>query len=78
MTVTPQTLAAIKAAPLSSLIEATGGKLKRVGHEFLTQCLWHDDANPSLTVNDDKGFCYCHVCRGGGDAIDYVGQRHGL
>ena len=78
MTVTQKTLAAIKAAPLSSLIEATGGKLKRVGHEFLTQCLWHDDSNPSLTVNDDKGFCYCHVCRGGGDAIDYIGQRHGL
>ena len=78
MAVSPQTLAAIKAAPLSALIESTGAKLKRVGHEFLTQCLWHDDSNPSLTVNDDKGFCYCHVCRGGGDAIDYVGQRHGL
>ena len=78
MAVTSSTLAAIKAAPLSALIEATGGKLKRVGHEFLTPCLWHDDTNPSLTVNDDKGFCYCHVCRGGGDAIDYVGQRYGL
>lgn len=78
MAVSPKTLAAIKAAPLSSLIEQLGGQLKRVGHEFLTQCLWHDDTNPSLTVNDDKGFCFCHVCRGGGDAIDYLGQRRGL
>jgi DNA primase len=78
MAVTPRTLVAIKAAPLSDLIKQTGGRLKRVGREFLTQCLWHDDANPSLTVSDDKGFCYCHVCRGGGDAIDYVGQRYGL
>jgi DNA primase len=78
MAVTPKTIAAIKAAPLSALIEATGAQLKRVGHEFLTQCLWHDDTNPSLTVNDDKGFCFCHVCRGGGDAIDYVVRRHGL
>lgn len=78
MAVSDRTKAAIKAAPLSVVIEATGAKLKRVGHEFLAQCLWHDDTNPSLTINDDKGFCYCHVCRGGGDAIDYLGQRLGL
>ena len=78
MAVKSHTLAAIKAAPLSSVIESTGAKLKRVGHEFLAQCLWHDDTNPSLTVNDDKGFCFCHVCRGGGDAIDYLGQRYSL
>jgi DNA primase len=78
MAVSPQTLQAIKGQPLSAVIEATGGRLKRVGHEFLAQCLWHDDSNPSLTVSDDKGFCYCHVCRGGGDAIDYVSQRLGL
>lgn len=78
MKVSPSTLQAIKAAPLSSVIEATGGRLKRVGHEFLTQCLWHDDTNPSLTVNDDKGFCYCHVCRQGGDAVDYLQERYKL
>jgi DNA primase len=78
MAVTPQTLQAIKSASLSSIIEATGASLKRVGHEFSTQCLWHDDTNPSLTVNDDKGMCFCHVCRGGGDAIDYIQQRYGL
>ena len=52
--------------------------MKRVGREYLTQCLWHEDKNPSLTVSDDKGFCFCHVCRGGGDAIDYAEQRLGL
>jgi DNA primase len=78
MAIKQATLAAIKAAPLSAVIEACGGNLKRVGHEHLSQCLWHDDTNPSLTVSDDKGFCFCHVCRGGGDAIDYVAQRRGL
>lgn len=78
MAVTSSTLAAIKAAPLSSIVEACGGQLKRVGYEFVTQCMWHDDTNPSLTINDDKGFCFCHVCRGGGDAIDYIVQRQGL
>lgn len=78
MTVSPKTLQAIKASPISAVIEAVGGKLKRVGHEFLTQCLWHEDSNPSLTVSDEKGFCYCHVCRHNGDAVDYVRQRNNL
>ena len=74
MAITQKTLDSIKAAPLSQVIEHLGGGLKRVGHEFLTQCPWHDDTNPSLTVNDQKGFCFCHVCRGGGDAISYIRQ----
>ena len=78
MAITNRTLQSIKQAPLSKVIEALGGGLKRVGHEFLTQCPWHDDTNPSLTVNDQKGFCFCHVCRGGGDAISYIRQRKGL
>lgn len=78
MAITDRTLQSIKQAPLSKVIEALGGGLKRVGHEFLTQCPWHDDTNPSLTVNDQKGFCFCHVCRGGGDAISYIRKRKGL
>ena len=74
MKVATKTLEAIKAAPLSQVIEHLGGGLKRVGHEFLTQCPWHDDTNPSLTINDQKGFCFCHVCRNGGDAISYIRQ----
>lgn len=78
MAVSPKTLAAVKAASLSSVIEATGASLKKVGHEFLTKCLWHEDTNPSLTISDNKGFCYCHVCLKGGDAIDYIMERYGL
>jgi len=78
MAISDKTLQAIKARPLSSVIEELGGKLKRVGHEFLSQCPWHDDTNPSLTINDQKGFCFCHVCRGGGDIIHYIRQRKGL
>lgn len=76
--ITDQTLQKIKAAPLSKVVETLGGQLKRVGHEFLTQCPWHDDTNPSLTINDEKGFCFCHVCREGGDAIKFTQVRKGL
>lgn len=68
----------LKSAPVSAVVEQLGGKLKKVGREFVTQCVWHEDTNPSLTINDDKGFCFCHVCRGGGDAIAYTRQRKGL
>ena len=78
MAITQKTFQAIKAASLSSIVEQLGAKTKRVGHEYLTQCLWHEDTNPSLTINDQKGFCFCHVCRGGGDALDYIQQKKGL
>ena len=78
MAISPRTIDRIKAASLSSVVETLGGQLKRVGHEYLTQCPWHDDTNPSLTINDEKGFCFCHVCRGGGDAIAYIQQRNGM
>lgn len=78
MGIKQSTLDAIKAAPLSKVVEALGGTTKRVGREFVTQCLWHEDENPSLTISDDKGFCFCHVCRGSGDAIDYTMRRKDL
>ena len=78
MGIAQKTLDTIKAGSISKVIESLGARLKRVGHEYVTQCVWHDDTNPSLTINDDKGFCFCHVCREGGDAISYVRQRKGL
>lgn len=77
MAINQRTLQAIKSASLSAVIEACGAPLKRVGHEFLTKCLWHEDANPSLTISDQKGFCFCHVCRKSADAIDFIQESKG-
>ena len=78
MAITPASLEKLKSGAISKVIESLGSKLKRVGREYVTQCIWHEDTNPSLTINDDKGFCFCHVCREGGDVIAYVRQRKGL
>jgi DNA primase len=78
MTVSQATLGAIKAEPLSAVIEGLGIAMKRIGREFVTLCPWHDDTNPSLTINDQKGFCFCHCCRNGGDIIDYIQKVKGL
>lgn len=68
----------LKSAPISKVIEGLGSTLKKVGREYVTHCIWHEDTNPSLTINDDKGFCFCHVCRKGGDSISFVRQKQGL
>jgi DNA primase len=78
MGITKATIERIKSAPLSKVVEEAGGSLKKVGHEYVTHCVWHQDTNPSLTINDDKGFCFCHVCREGGDAIKYLERKDGL
>lgn len=78
MTVSRTTLEAIKARPLSSVMENMDVKLKRVGREFVALCPWHDDTNPSLTISDQKGFCFCHCCRSGGDILDYIQKVKGF
>lgn len=78
MALSEQTIERIKALNVSSVLESNGVFLKRVGREFVTHCIWHKDKNPSLTVSDEKGFVFCHVCREGGDVIHYVGKKFGL
>ena len=78
MAITPASLEKLKSGSISKVIESLGSKLKRVGREYVTHCVWHEDKNPSLTINDDKGFCFCHVCREGGDVIAYTRKRKGL
>ena len=78
MAVSDETIQKIKSLPVSQVIQGDGGTLKRVGREYVTHCLWHDDLNPSLTVSDDKGFVFCHVCQHHDDGIGYIKQRHGL
>ena len=78
MAISEQSIEKLKSGSISKVIEELGSKLKRVGREYVTQCVWHEDTNPSLTINDDKGFCFCHVCRGGGDVIAYTRKRRGL
>ena len=78
MAISKATLEKIGYLPVSEIVERIGGTLKRVGREFVTHCPWHDDTNPSLTINDDKSMCFCHVCRNGGDMIAYVQQKQGL
>lgn len=78
MSISENTLIAVRDIPMTAVLEAEQIPYKKIGHEAVTVCPWHSDTNPSLTVNDDKSLCFCFVCRGGSDSIDYIQQKFGL
>ena len=78
MAIKQKTIDAVKALPISEVLSAEGIALKKIGREFLSKCPWHNDTNPSLTINDDKGLCFCFVCKGGSDAVSFLQQHFSL
>lgn len=64
--------------PLTAILQTEGIGFKKIGREAVTLCPWHNDTKPSLTINDDKGLCFCFACGGGSDGIAYVQQKFGL
>lgn len=57
---TEEELARAKMVPIDSLI--------KVGRNKKALCPWHSDRNPSLTVKDNRVWCF--PCDRGGDVID--------
>ncbi len=46
--------------------------LKRSGKGYVGLCPFHDDKNPSLHVNEDKGLYHCFACGAGGDIVGFL------
>ena len=46
--------------------------LVKAGRNFKAACPFHDDTNPSLSVNGEKKVFKCFVCGTGGNAISFV------
>lgn len=47
-------------------------KLERRGSDYVGRCPFHNDKDPSLTVDPRKGLWHCFGCKAGGDAIEFV------
>lgn len=45
--------------------------LKQTGSGAIGRCPFHDDRNPSLSVNDRGNYWNCFAGCGGGSVIDY-------
>lgn len=72
------TVKAVKDIPITTVLDSQGVEYKKIGKEATTLCPWHNDRNPSLTINDDKSLCYCFVCQTGDDGIGFIQAKFGL
>ncbi len=57
---------------LAALVRAKGVKLKKNGKSFFGLCPFHDDHNPSLSINPLTNLWQCFGCGAGGDIIRFV------
>lgn len=67
----------IKDIPISQIIGMYINVVKK-GTQFTAICPFHDDHNPSLSINDSKGLFMCFVDSTGGDAITFVQKYKNL
>ena len=57
---------------LVALIESKGIPLKKNGKSYKGLCPFHEDSNPSLSVNPSTNLWQCFGCSAGGDVIRFV------
>ncbi|MEO5368503.1 MAG: CHC2 zinc finger domain-containing protein [Magnetococcus sp. DMHC-1] len=67
----------LKRFPLSKLVGLTV-ELQRKGNELVGFCPFHQDKNPSFTVNDEKGFFHCFGCGANGDHFTWMKKMDGI
>jgi DNA primase len=52
--------------------------LRRSGKNYVGLCPFHDDKNPSLHVNEEKGVFHCFACGAGGDIFGFAMRYNNL
>jgi DNA primase len=63
---------------IERLAEARGIKLRRVGRSLMGLCPFHDDRNPSLSIDPVKNEWHCFGCDRKGDVIEWVRCAEGV
>ncbi len=61
-----------------SVITSYGIALEKKGTSFMGLCPFHEDKNPSLSVDQSKGLFHCFGCGAGGDVFDFVMKKQGV
>ncbi len=52
--------------------------VKKTGKGYVALCPFHDDSNPSMHVDDDKGLFHCFSCGAGGDIFGFYMRYNNL
>ena len=61
-----------------SLFDSFGVTLTAKGKGFAGRCPWHDDKEPSLSVDREKGLYHCFGCGESGDVVSLVQKVRGV
>jgi DNA primase len=61
-----------------SLFGSFGVKLTNKGKSFVGSCPWHEDREPSLSVDREKGLYHCFGCGESGDVVALVEKLKGV
>jgi len=67
-----------KESDIVALIESFDVKLVKKGSSYMGLCPFHDDKNPSLSVDRDKGLFHCFGCGASGDVFDFLMKIKGI
>jgi DNA primase len=64
----------------ADMVEIVSGRtqLRRSGAQWTGRCPFHDDQNPSFSVNPVEKLYHCFSCGKGGDLIKFVQETEGL
>lgn len=68
----PATLDRLRAKIVLSDLVKLKLDLTQTGREWKGLCPFHEETNPSFTVNNEKGFYHCFGCGAHGDAIRWL------
>ncbi len=61
------------------VLERYGVLAKRQGNgKFMALCPFHEDKNPSFSVDPLKNVWHCFGCQKGGTSIDFVMEKEGI
>ena len=60
------------------LFNSFGVKLTRKGKSYSALCPWHEDTNPSLSVDREQGLYHCFGCGEAGDVVTLVEKMKGM
>ncbi len=52
--------------------------IKKTGKGYVGLCPFHDDHNPSMYVDEEKGLFHCFSCGAGGDMLGFYMRYNGL
>ena len=52
--------------------------IKKQGSSLFSTCVFHHENTPSMQINEEEGYYYCHGCGATGDVLTFMTEHHNL